>query len=188
MLHPGDKQLALFSGNESSGLERLRVWWHVRECDRCRREVETMRVNSALLRGTVAKLPAGLNWDRLAAEMTANIHVGLEAGECVGSVVQRKPSIFGWRPAAAMAGMGLMMAAAWWLNPPRQSGLVARHSPVEIRTSATGLEVKENGSALILMHTRGQQAPIIVSTPGSLRARYVDQDTGQVTINNVYAD
>jgi hypothetical protein len=66
--------------------------------------------------------------------------------------------------------------------------MVAKHSPVEIRTSATGLEVKENGSTLILMHTRGQQAPLILSTPGSLRARYVDQDTGQVTINNVYAD
>jgi hypothetical protein len=120
--------------------------------------------------------------------MTANIHVGLEAGECVGPVVQKKPSVLGWRPAAAMAGMTLMLAVAWWLNPPPQNALVAKHSPVEIRTSATGLEVKENGSALILMHTRGQQAPIIVSTPGSLRARYVDQDTGQVTINNVYAD
>jgi hypothetical protein len=188
MVHPGDKQLASFSGNESSGLERLRVWWHVRDCDRCRREVEAMQANAALLRTSVAKLPAGLNWDRLAAEMTANIHVGLEAGECVGSIARPKPNILGWRPAAAMAGMGLILAGAWWLNPPRQNGLAAKRSPVEIQTSATGLEVKENGSALILMHTRGQQAPIIVSTPGSLRARYVDQDTGQVTINNVYAD
>ena len=192
MLHPGDNQLALFSGSESSGLERLRVWWHVRACDRCWREVEAMRENAALLRNrlrtSAAQFPAGLDWDRLAAEMTANIHVGLEAGECVGSVAQRKPNIIGWRPAAAMAGMSLMLAGAWWLNLPRSKRLAAKQSPVEIRTSATGLEVKENGSALILMHTRGQQAPIIVSTPGSLRARYVDQDTGQVTINNVYAD
>jgi hypothetical protein len=188
MLHPGDRQLASFSGNESSGLERLRVWWHVRDCDRCRREVDAMQANTALLRTSAARLPAGLNWDRLAAEMTANIHVGLEAGECVGSMAKRKPKMIGWRPVAATAGMGLMLATAWWLNPPRQNGSVVKHSPVEIRTSATGLEVKENGSTLILMHTRGQQAPIIVSTPGSLRARYVDQDTGQVTINNVYAD
>ena len=55
-------------------------------------------------------------------------------------------------------------------------------------TSPGGIEMQENGSALILMHTRGQQQPIIVSTPGSLRARFVDQDTGQVTINNVYSD
>jgi hypothetical protein len=78
---------------------------------------------------------------------------------------------------------------AWWLNPPRTVREVAlRPSPVEVRTSQGGIEVKENGSAMILMHTRGQQRPIIVSTPGSLRARFVDQDTGQVTINNVYSD
>ena len=32
-----------------------------------------------------------------------------------------------------------------------------RTSPIEIRTSPGGIEMKENGSALILMHTRGQQ-------------------------------
>lgn len=189
MRHPGDKQLALFSGGESSRTERLLTWWHVRSCDRCHREIEAIQANRALLRRATPEFPAGFNWDRLAAEMTANIHVGLEAGECVGPVMDTKASGISWRPAAAMAGMAAMLAAAWWLNPPRQNGMIAaKHSPVEIRTSATGLEMKENGSALILMHRRGQQAPIIVSTPGSLRARYVDQDTGQVTINNVYAD
>lgn len=86
-----------------------------------------------------------------------------------------------------MAGLTVVLAGAWWLNPPRHQE-IARKTPVEIRTSPGGIEVKENGSALMLLHTRGQQTPIIVSTPGQLRARFVDADTGQVTINNVYSD
>jgi len=87
-----------------------------------------------------------------------------------------------------MAGMSVILLAAWWLNPPRGREIIARRSPIEIRTAPGGIELKENGATLMLLHTRGQQTPIIVSTPGSLRARFVDQDTGQVTINNVYSD
>jgi hypothetical protein len=134
-------------------------------------------------------LPAGLHWDRLAAEMTANIHLGIEAGECIGSVRAARPERIGWRTVTVTAGISALLMGAWWLNPPRPVREAAlRHTPVEIGASATGIEVKENGSAMMLMHTRGAQRPIIVSTPGSLRARFVDQDTGQVTINNVYSD
>jgi hypothetical protein len=129
-----------------------------------------------------------VNWDRLSAEMTANIHLGLEAGECVGPVPGSRPERMGWRAALVMAGMTIILLAAWWLNPPRVRQVAIHKSPAEIRTAPEGIEVKENGSALTLLHTRGQQTPIIVSTPGSLRARFVDADTGQVTINNVYSD
>jgi hypothetical protein len=123
--------------------------------------------------------------------MTANIHLGLEAGECVGRPRVNRSERIGWQAVVVMAGMSVVLLGAWWLNPPiaRESREMAvRRSPIEIRSAPGGIELKENGSTLMLMHTRGQQKPIIVSAPGSLRARFVDADTGQVTINNVYSD
>ena len=63
-----------------------------------------------------------------------------------------------------------------------------RAAGIEIRTTASGIELNENGNALTLLHTRGRQRPIFTSVPGTLRARFVDNETGQVTINNVYTD
>lgn len=185
--HPGERDLALYSSGDLSPLHRLRVAWHVRSCRECESEIRSMKALTSALRSHVAAVPSGLNWDRLAAEMTANIHVGLEAGECVGPAAT-KPERIGWRAAFVMAGMTVVLIGAWWLNPPRGREIVARHAPIEMGTAPGGIELKENGSALMLLHTRGQQSPIIISTPGSLRARFVDQDTGQVTINNVYSD
>jgi hypothetical protein len=189
MKHPGEQELTLYSSGDLGMVEMWRVGFHVRSCTRCAHEVANSATVTAALRAQPSELPPGLHWDRLAAEMTANIHVGLEAGECIGPIRVRRPERIGWRAVTVMAGISAVLAGAWWLNPPRTIREAAiRRTPVEVRTSPGGIEVKENGSAMILLHTRGQQSPIIVSTPGSLRARFVDQDTGQVTINNVYSD
>jgi len=187
-LHPDENELALYGSGDLSHISRLRVGWHLRSCISCTREVESVTRVISEIRSASEKMPPGVQWDRLAAEMTANIHLGLEAGECVGRVRVRRPERISWRAAVVMAGMTVVLFAAWWLNPPHAREMMARHTPIEIRTTPGGIELKENGSALMLLHTRGQQTPIIVSTPGSLRARFVDQDTGQVTINNVYSD
>lgn len=186
--HPGEASLALYSTGDLNLADRLRVGWHVRSCARCSHQTEVFSAMTADLRAQTQDVPRGLQWDRLAAEMTANIHLGLEAGECIGPARSSRPERIGWRAVAVMAGMTAVLLGAWFLNPPRESNKIAMRSPIEIRTAPGGIEVKENGTALMLLHTRGQQQPIIVSTPGSLRARFVDQDTGQVTINNVYSD
>ena len=41
------------------------------------------RGSASSSRDVAAEMPEGVDWDRLAAEMTANIRVGLAAGECV---------------------------------------------------------------------------------------------------------
>lgn len=187
--HPSESDLSLYSSGDLGPVDRLRVQWHLRSCARCDNEVNAMASLVTALRSHADDLPSGVQWDRLAAEMTANIHLGLEAGECVGPVKVRKPERIGWRAAAVMAAMTIVLFIAWSLNPPRGREIGARLvSAAEIRTAPGGIEIKENGSALTLLHTRGQQTPIFISTPGSLRARFVDQDTGQVTINNVYSD
>jgi hypothetical protein len=189
MTHPGEQELSLYTSGDLPMLAMWRVRLHMRSCPQCAREIANTEMVMSALRTHPVEMPAGLHWDRLAAEMTANIHLGLEAGECIGPVRESREESIGWRAVTVIAGISALLIGAWWLNPPRVVREMAiRRTPVEVRSYPGGIEVKENGSAMILLHTRGQQTPIIVSTPGSLRARFVDQDTGQVTINNVYSD
>jgi hypothetical protein len=188
MTHPADFQLALYAGGDLDAWDRWRVRRHAAQCDFCRREIDSVQQAADQLRADAADMPKGLNWDRLAAEMAANIHLGLEAGECIGMPV-RKPMRSHWRAITVTAGMTFLLVGAWWLNPaPKRTSHALRAAGVEIRTTPSGIELNENGNALTLLHTRGGQKPIIISVPGTLRSRFVDNETGQVTINNVYTD
>jgi hypothetical protein len=191
MRHPTDSELALYAGGDLPALERWRVQYHVHHCDSCRGEVEGFRTAVLELRNTTAGLPANFDWDRVTAEITANIHLGLEAGECVTPAKAPAPRV-SWRAVAVMASVSIVVAAGWWLNPPQAAPTLVHRAAaaVEIGTTSGGIELKENGNALVLLNGRsGETArPIIVSAPGTLRARYVDADTGQITINNVYAE
>ena len=84
MHHPNESDLALYAGNDLDRLARLRVDWHLRTCGKCQQEVTEF---SSLRADTVrnAQEP-DVNWNRLAAEMKANIRLGLEAGECIAPV------------------------------------------------------------------------------------------------------
>jgi hypothetical protein len=191
MIHPSASELALYSGGDAGLLERWRVRLHLASCDTCRAEVAAYRAASEGLVEDTADLPANLQWDRLAAEMTANIHVGLEAAECVA------PARHGgfhpvWRAAALVTAMSLIVVMAWFLNPaPSPVRHALRGAPgIELRNTSTGLELNENGSSLVILYGRGTETPrpIISSEPGGLRARVVDAETGQITINHVYFD
>jgi hypothetical protein len=192
--HPGQAQLALFAGGDPGFLDRWRIGLHLKRCLSCQKDVEVFRSSMKALSAETSELPAGVNWDRLAAEMTANIHVGLEAGECVGPVRPQSSAAvsgLGWRAAAVMAAMSVILLVAWALNPPQHRAPHGLRAPkIEIRNTATGLELNENGNALVLLHGRGMriQRPIIVSAPGTLKARFVDEDTDQITINHAYVE
>jgi hypothetical protein len=188
MKHPSESQLALYAGGDLDLVERWRVGHHVRGCRACEAEMSAFRAAAEALKTEGAVLPGGVRWDQLASEMTANIHVGLEAGECVGPARVVRDRL-GWRAVAVMASMTGVLLVAWWWNPAERRGSHALQRPrIELRTTAAGIELNDNGSALTLMHTRGRQKPIIVSAPGTLRARFVDPDSGQITINNVFTE
>lgn len=190
MTHPSEADLALFAGGDTGFLERWRTGKHVDRCARCSQEVTALRLAGRQFTQDALELPANLRWERLADEMTANIHVGIEAAECVGPVRRAVAARVDWRAAAVMAGMSLVLLGAWWLNPmPRSAEHAMRAPNIEIRTVPAGLELNQNGNAMVLMHGAGTQAQrtLIVSSPGLLRARYVDSDTGQITINHVYS-
>jgi hypothetical protein len=54
-----------------------------------------------------------------------------------------------------------------------------------LKNTPDGIAVRTQGATLTIMHPRS--AVVLVSGPSSMSARYVDEDTGQVTITKVYA-
>lgn len=194
--HPSGASLALYAGDDCGLFLRAQVWHHVSGCLECQAEIAAHQATKTQLVNLTSTLPESLHWDRLAEEMTANIRLGLEAGECVAPFRARREarsfSFVDWRAVAVMAAMVAIIVGAWFLNPPARNAEVAMRSPkIQMRTTSLGLELNENGNSMVLMHGNGNaamQPAMIVSSPGSLRARYVDSDTGQITINNVYSE
>lgn len=200
--HTAETDLALYAAGDLPFWRGAFVRLHVRRCDECRSLVEALRADREDLRRSNDAMPANVDWDQLAAEMTANIRVGLAAGECV-TPRERKVAVISWRPAAIAAGLIVLLAGAWWLNIPRTDtetiGRALRniatgghanspqeeHGPV-VGASSSGVVLLENGGQIRI--DQGGLEPVMysVSTQGSASARYVDQDTGQVTITATY--
>jgi anti-sigma factor RsiW len=183
MRHPHEEDLALYASGDLGYFHRRGVESHLGACPRCRQEVEEFRRLRRDL-SSLEEIPE-VPWARLAAEMKANIHVGLEAGACVPDDVSV------WLPAGrtwfAYAGLLALLWLAFWIerpgpgNPPGSD-----NDGVVLAATGNGIELKQAGSSLSLMHGRARDVTLTVSTQGAMRARYVDSDTGQVTINNVY--
>jgi anti-sigma factor RsiW len=120
--HLAETDLALFISGDVSLWRYAAVCLHIARCESCRARVEVYRQSRQSLKQAVAEMPSGVNWDRLAAEMTANIRVGLAAGECVAPRRRKPVSFIGWKAAAVAAGIVCVLSAAWWLNLPSSDG------------------------------------------------------------------
>jgi hypothetical protein len=158
-----------------------------------------------------AELPENLNWNQLAGEMTANIRVGLAAGEAIARFdrpsLTGRPRHMGWNAALVVAGATVVFGAAFWMNLPRPQmdhllsafgrirteriGKLVQHAAagtedVMLEASSSSLDLSQNGRTLSLIHPHSDAVTVSVSTRGSMGVRYVDADTGQVTTNKVY--
>jgi hypothetical protein len=126
------------------------------------------------------ELPNGLNWNRLAQEMTGNIRVGLAAGEAIALFDKPAPAghRLGWNAALVVLGATAVFAIAFWTSlPPQQaehllaslsasapneSGLCIRSAAatpeeaVVLEASSSRIQVKENGRTLSLMPALGR--------------------------------
>jgi hypothetical protein len=193
--HPFETDLALYAGRDLTGWKRFSTAWHVRNCTDCRASVESFRDVQQQFAATADEFPDDVNWDKLSAEMTANIHLGIAAGECVATANERatvQPHLsWNWQPAAIVAGLVMVFGAAWWLNMPAISW--KKPTPVSmgpvldgpvVAASFDGIQYSENGSMLGV----NMDAPVAVSVSfnGTASARYVNEDTGVVTIATVY--
>jgi hypothetical protein len=205
MTHPHETVLSLFSGGDLSWWQRFRIGRHVSSCADCRRMVESFRRDRQAIRELADEPPPGLLWERLASEMTGNIRVGFAAGECVGPVRSKGISVnIGWKPAIAFSCAAMLMVTGWVLNMPpsstRRLGTAIRSvwnrdlrltgpadAGVSVAAVRDGVQVKQNGAEMTLMNPGTVPSFVTATTGGEVRARYVDADTGQVTITNVYA-
>jgi len=210
MKHPSETQLALLAGGELSLWERWQVRRHVSGCAECEAALEALRIASSELRELAAELPKDLNWNRLAEEMTGNIRVGLAAGQAIAGfdkpAAVSRPRL-AWNAGTVLACASVLFVCAFWANLPRPQAqhlaqalkriavhgvgygsvpAALRQEDVVLEASSTGIEVKENGGTLSLMHPRSDGATVSVSMQGSAGVRFVDSDTGQVTTNKVY--
>jgi hypothetical protein len=212
MSHPAPAQIALFAGGDLPRWERWRVSRHVAHCSECRHEVQGLRDANCHLReltDEMPELPNGLNWNRLAEEMTGNISVGLAAGEAIALFdrpLRTKPRL-SWNAALVILGATVVFGTAFWTSlPPQQaehllaslnrirterigtlvhSATAAIPEEVVLEASSSSIQVRENGRAMsLLSHSDG--ATVSVNMHGSAGVRFVDADTGQVTTNKVY--
>jgi anti-sigma factor RsiW len=190
MTHPNQTILALHAGQDLGWFTRRRTERHLARCRECRDEVQAFASASGNL-AALHELPA-LSWNRLAAEMKANIRLGLAAGECVRAERTAAPLapfglLSGARTLTACASVMALVAAGLFLERPTPPAPPAISSEgAVLRATANGIELNQGGQTLSLLHVRSGDVTYSAGAQGSMRAGYVDSDTGNVTINNLY--
>jgi len=183
MKHPNEATLALHAGGDLGFFGRWRVRRHVARCEACREEVATYEAMREIL-PDLSETPE-IPWNRLAADMKANIRLGLAAGECVrtdDAPLRHSPLFTGARAAIAMASVLVLLATGLVLEHPTprpmEEGLV-------VQTTVDGIQVKKGSHSLRLMNVGTQRAIYSPDAQGGMSSTYVDGETGQVTINRV---
>jgi hypothetical protein len=191
MRHPSEAELALHAGGDLGWFRQKITARHIGKCDACQVAV----VEFSELRPEVRNLPE-LPWSSMASEMTANIRLGLEAGECV--TIRRTARDWGlgtreiaW-PRLALASLILfaMAGAAYIVQHPLPTGIPvalpsAQANIMLMEASENGLQVRDAGQTLRLLNTSGSAVSRSVGSRGELGARYLDSN-GYVTISQVY--
>ncbi len=192
MTHPSPRDLALLAGGE---LSRLRRWWigrHAATCPDCARRLRAFESDRQRLGAARQDLPPGFDWEGAAAEMTGNIRVGLAAGACVGPAAATPPSRPRWRRAALVAPVAiplivLLVVGLVSLRPGRAPAGTPWVEGTVVEATGGGIELRQGDRMLSLRHPSGGDVSFAVNAQGTVRARYIDEETGQVTIHNVYA-
>ena len=198
--HPHPHELALFSGDDLPRLTSWRIRRHVKHCSECEHRVLLLRSAKAELNReakseTLTAFEAIADWTRLEREMLGNITVGLDAARCIEKVGHGRKLFL---RAGLVTAFVSLFAIGWMTHIPRQETghLVSsldrlftanRTQPVGtvLRSSPYGITVRAQGAALTILHP--PSAVIGVSGGSAVSARYIDDDTGQVTITKVYA-
>jgi hypothetical protein len=192
MTHPNQSTLALYAGQDLGWFRRRRTERHLARCRECGDEVRAFAAARDRL-VALEELP-DISWNRLAIEMKANIRLGLAAGECVRSAPTASPFGFAMlsnaRALTACVSVMALLAAGLFLERPAPivpAAITAASSEgAVLRATAEGIELNQGGQTWSLRHVRSNDAIYSAGAQGSMRAGYVDSDTGNVTINNLY--
>jgi hypothetical protein len=201
--HPSLETLVLYTTGDLPLITRLCTGRHVAHCGDCRHQVLLFRSATSELKreagsGTLTGFEAIAHWPALEREMMGNIAVGLDAALCIEKVGRKRSLFFRF---AMAAGLAALFTAGWvthisredtnrliaslrgavgpaiGLEKPRVMGTVLRSTP-------DGIAVHTQGGTLTILHPAS--AVISLSGTSGVAARYIDEETGQVTITKVY--
>jgi len=196
--HPDAPTLALLAGGELPFWARWRAQRHIRCCTECQAELEQFRAlraafptHAADQSDAAAELP-GIAWSVFEAEMRANIRLGLSAGALADSAAEdSRPALAAvplWRWVTVCGALVFVIGAGWWLSIPTHAptsavSLVSKapagNEPLDDSAPAAGFQ-------LLVPASNGVRTEADFS--GGTRARLIDGETGQVTLQQVYAE
>ncbi|MGI8961452.1 MAG: hypothetical protein ACR2IV_17165 [Bryobacteraceae bacterium] len=200
--HPNLQTLALYSKRDVAWGRRLQIRRHIGRCADC--EEQVLRFQSArdeLKREansqTLTGFEAITDWTRLEREMLGNIAVGVAAARCIEKVGRGR--ILSSRGVWVTVGLAILFVAGWLTNVPSEqrnhlAASIRRSIGIEIpqiagsvvRTTPEGIAVRAQGATLTILHP--PSAVISLAGGSSLGARFVDEETGEITITNVYGE
>ncbi len=180
-----EKECALLAGNDAGFWPRLKARLASRGADAPRPD-ETAFAQIRAEMPRFRELPEYFAWDNLAAEMKANILVGVEAGEAIRS--RPAPVAVGWKAGLAFAALALVVVSGYWWRTPDY--FASQEAPVVSLLEARpgGLELQNRETALTVMYGRDSGQLALSGGLGSIRADYVDEETGQLTVAHVYSE
>jgi hypothetical protein len=123
-------------------------------------------------------MPEGVNWARLAPEMTGNIRVGLAAGECIAGFEKRlivsKPRL-AWHATIVLACATVVVITTLWFSLPKSEldhlvgslkqirfdrmGKLVRQPAlfpegIVLEASPSSIGIRENGGTMSLLQPR----------------------------------
>jgi len=182
----------LHAGGDLGFFARWRTRRHLLRCETCRDEVSHYGAVREIA-GDLAEIPE-LPWNRLAAEMKANIRLGLAAGECVRASdppLHATPLFTRTRAAVAMASIVALAVTGLMLERPAP---VLADEGVVVQATSNGIQIRKGRHAFRLMNyvSDDAQLPIRVTyssdAQGAVGARSVDPETNYITINRVYVE
>ena len=181
-MHVSEQDLALYAGGELSWFGRWTLTRHLKNCPQCQTSAHKYEAVVEELHDAINPLPE-LNWDRLEAEIKANVRLGISAGAVVA---QAPATAYSFRPALVLASALSVVMAAWLFLGPRAAKAPASDAMASmVEATRDGIEFSGQGRSVAL-RTTGKMEVISVRLGGSVGSRSVDAESGQVTINHVY--
>ncbi len=198
--HPSAPILALFSSGDLPWRGMWRLKRHVDNCEECEQRVAEYRAAKKELQReaqteTLTAFEAIADWSVLEREMLGNIGVGVAAARCIDKNGRGRSFLI---TGSVLAGLITLFVAGWVTHIPREQTthlaasirqMIGWERPqiagTQLKTTPDGIAVRTQGATLTIMHP--PSAVVLVSGPSSMSARYIDEDTGQVTITKVYA-
>jgi hypothetical protein len=196
MKHPAEAELALSISGDAGFWRGLAIGGHLLRCEKCRRQAAALRRAKAELQRSARELPEGLDWGKLQAEMTANIRLGVAAGKIVAAPAEPDRPYAPWRVAAAVTSIAVLMLGGWLFYSPESSSggdteaaetIWGEDGEMLLHADSSRIQLEQDGRGLALLNTGGERVTLAVSMQGSVRAGYVDEETGEVTIHQIYA-